>query len=189
MWKQLLLVVAAMSIWSQTSANDGQKTVYDFSFTSIDGKPLPLAEFKGRVLLIVNTASRCGFTPQYSDLQSVWEKYKGQGLIVLGVPSNDFGSQEPGTEQDIKEFCEINYDISFPMTGKVAVKGSNAHPLYKWAGEKVGFSGKPKWNFHKYLIAADGTLANWFSTPTSPSSAKVSKAIEQELSKANLSDS
>ena len=189
MWKKLLLAVVTLSFWSTTNAEETHKTAYDFSFTAIDGKLLPLENFKGKVILVVNTASRCGFTPQYSDLQNVWEKYRDKGFVVLGVPSNDFGGQEPGTEEEIKTFCEINYNINFPMTSKVTVKGRNAHPLYKWAGERFGFAGKPKWNFHKYLISADGILVDWFSTPTSPSSPKISLAIEQELTRVNLSDS
>ena len=119
---------------------------------------------------MVNTASRCGFTKQYADLQDLWERFQECGLVVLGVPSNDFGSQEPGSEREIKTFCEVNFNVDFPMTSKVQVKGDDAHPFYRWAGGEVGALGKPRWNFHKYLIGPDGRLVEWFSTPTKPTS-------------------
>jgi glutathione peroxidase len=156
-------------------------TAHDFTFTAIDGTPLPLKDFAGKAVLIVNTASRCGFTPQYSALQDLWTRYRDRGLVVLGVPSNDFGGQEPGSEAEIKEFCEVNFDIDFPMTEKAEVSGDHAHPFYSWAGRELGMIAKPRWNFHKYLVAPDGRLVNWFSTPTSPTSGKVIKAIEAIL--------
>jgi glutathione peroxidase len=156
-------------------------SVYDFVFTSIDGKPLPLSKYMGNALLIVNTASFCGFTKQYADLQILWNRYKDRDLIVLGVPSNDFGSQEPGTETEIKEFCEINFDIDFPMTAKEHVKGKNSHPFYKWAVHKKGAIAKPRWNFHKYLINSNGELVDWFSSPTSPLSNKMIRSVEAVL--------
>jgi glutathione peroxidase len=149
---------------------------------------LPLAIYRGKVLLVVNTASRCGFTHQYGDLQAVWDSYRGRGLVVLGVPSNDFGAQEPGTEKEIKTFCQVNFDVDFPMTTKVHVKGDNAHPFYKWAGGQVGMAGVPQWNFHKYLIGPDGALIDWFSTPTAPTSGKIKRAIEAQLSKTAAGD-
>ena len=158
-------------------------SAHDFSFTAIDGTDLPLASFKGKPVLVVNTASECGLTPQYRGLQALWERYHDRGLIVLGVPCNDFGSQEPGSEAEIGAFCEKNYGVSFPMAGKAKVTGSGAHPFYAWARDKVGFLGSPKWNFHKYLIAPDGSLADWFSTPTKPTSDKVARAIEKVLPK------
>ena len=157
------------------------KTAYDFTFTNIDGKVLPLGEFKGKILLIVNTASRCGFTKQYADLQALWEQFRDQGLVVLGVPSNDFGNQEPGTESEIKLFCKVNFQIDFPMTQKTKVKGENAHPFYIWAARRIGTMGKPRWNFHKFLIGANGRLVNWFSTMTSPRSKKIIQAIKSRL--------
>ena len=156
---------------------------HDFSFTSIEGAPLPLATYRGKAVLVVNTASFCGFTKQYADLQSLWEKYRDRGLVVLGVPSNDFGGQEPGSEAEIKEFCEVNFDIDFPLTAKVRVKGDDAHPFYAWAAKELGFSAKPRWNFHKYLVAPDGRLADWFSTATSPNAERVLRAVEQVLPK------
>ena len=142
-----------------------------------------MKSFNGKTVLIVNTASRCGFTRQYDDLQALWERYRDLGLVVLGVPSNDFGNQEPGTASQIKSFCEVNFNVDFPMTSKVAVKGKDAHPFYRWAAQQLGSSAKPRWNFHKYLISPDGQLVDWFSTPTSPTSKRVLRAIEAQLTK------
>ncbi|MDX1402124.1 MAG: glutathione peroxidase, partial [Kiloniellales bacterium] len=142
---------------------------------------LPLSSFKGKAVLIVNTASFCGFTHQYADLQAAWSRYREKGLVVLGVPSNDFGSQEPGSESEIKEFCEVNFDVDFPLTEKVHVKGQDAHPFYKWAAEQMGYAAIPRWNFHKYLVSPDGELIDWFATTTSPGSERVIAAIEASL--------
>jgi glutathione peroxidase len=157
------------------------KSAHDFVFKTIEGEHLPLSRFSGKAILIVNTASFCGFTRQYTSLQDLWQRYQSQGLIVLGVPSDDFGGQEPGTETEIKTFCETNFDISFPLTEKTPVKGPVAHPFYKWAAAELGPVAKPRWNFHKYLVTPDGRLVNWFSTPTSPVSARVIKAVESSL--------
>ncbi len=154
---------------------------WDFSFETLAGKPLPLSEFRGKAVLVVNTASKCGFTPQYEGLEELSKKYRDKGLVVLGVPCNDFGGQEPGGSSDIAEFCQVNYGVSFPMAGKSKVTGRDAHPFYAWARAQVGILGSPKWNFHKYLVAPDGTLADWFSTPTKPTSDKVGRAIEKVL--------
>lgn len=156
-------------------------SAHDFSFQSIDGQPLPLATFKGKAVLVVNTASQCGFTPQYKGLEALYDRYGAQGLIVLGVPSNDFGGQEPGQNSDIKNFCETTFDVSFPLTEKAHVTGADAHPFYKWAAEKMGVVAKPRWNFHKYLIGPDGALVDWFSTVTEPTSPRITKAIETLL--------
>ena len=156
-------------------------TAYDFSFQSIEGEDLPLSKFKGQAVLIVNTASHCGFTKQYTGLQNLWETYKEDGLVVLGVPSNDFGKQEPGSEQEIKEFCEVNFNVNFPMTEKTVVSGDGAHPFYKWARQELGFLAAPKWNFHKYMIDKNGALVDWFSTATPPSSQKVRKTVQAVL--------
>ncbi|MFD2262422.1 glutathione peroxidase [Lacibacterium aquatile] len=156
-------------------------SAHDFSFKTIDGQPMPLAQYKGKAVLVVNTASQCGFTKQYDGLQALYEKYKDKGLIVLGVPSNDFGGQEPGTAEEIKDFCETNFSVDFPLADKQVVSGDDAHPFYKWAGEQVGVAGRPRWNFHKYLIAPDGHLADWFSTVTDPGSDKVTAAVEKLL--------
>ncbi len=156
-------------------------SAYDYSFTSIDGSPLPLANFRGKVLLVVNTASQCGFTNQYTDLQALYDRYRERGLVVLGVPSNDFGQQEPGAESEIKKFCEINFNVDFPLTSKNSVSGANAAPFYQWAGEQAGLLGRPKWNFHKYLIGADGRFIDWYASTTNPLSDKLVAAIELAL--------
>lgn len=159
-------------------------TVYEFEFTAIDGTKLPLSDFKGKEILIVNTASLCGFTGQYDGLEKLYEKYKDRGLVVLGVPSNDFGEQEPGSETEIKSFCETKFNISFPLTQKYDVVGDQAHPFYKWALAELGAGARPRWNFHKYLVAPDGRLVDWFSTITGPSSSRVERAIEKNLPRA-----
>ena len=156
-------------------------SAHDYSFTSIDGDPMPLAAYSGKPVLVVNTASFCGFTDQYRGLQAVWERYRDDGLVVIGVPSNDFGNQEPGTEAEIKEFCEINYDITFPLTRKTVVKGAEAHPFYAWARQTLGPRNAPRWNFHKYLVGTDGRLIDAFGTATGPATRKVTAAIEAAL--------
>ena len=159
-------------------------TAHDFDLTGIDGSPMPLKQYKGKVVLLVNPASHCGFTPQYADLEKVYKQYRARGLVVLGVPSNDFGGQEPGTAAQIKEFCEVNFDIDFPLTEKQVVKGPQAHPLYRWIAAELGEDALPKWNFHKYLIGADGKLIEGFATPVKPTDAKITTAIEMALLKA-----
>lgn len=178
------LVVALFALFTGPAAAGSAQSAHDFSFTAIEGGDLPLSQYKGKVVLLVNTASLCGFTPQYDDLQAVWERYRERGLVVLGVPSNDFGGQEPGSAAEIKEFCEVNFSIDFPLTTKEHVVGDAAHPFYRWAAEQLGFAAKPRWNFHKYLIGPDGTLADWFSTVTKPTAPKVTEAIEAQLAKA-----
>ena len=156
-------------------------SAHDFEFTSIDGKPLKLSQFAGHPVLVVNTASQCGLTPQYKGLEALWQKYRDRGLVVLGVPSNDFGGQEPGSESEIKNFCSTNYSVSFPMTSKNAVIGANAHPLYKWAVDEAGEAAAPRWNFHKYLIGPKGELAGTFGSKTAPDDAALTGAIESAL--------
>ncbi|GAB4357460.1 MAG: glutathione peroxidase [Kiloniellaceae bacterium] len=179
-----VLVFSLHALFAGPAAAEPGKSAHDFTFTAIEGGPLPLSQYKGKVVLLVNTASLCGFTPQYDDLQAVWERYRERGLVVLGVPSNDFGGQEPGSEAEIKQFCEVNFSIDFPLTAKEHVVGDAAHPFYRWAAEQLGFAAKPRWNFHKYLIGPDGTLADWFSTVTKPTAPKVTAAIEAQLAKA-----
>jgi glutathione peroxidase len=155
---------------------------YDFSFYTLVGHhPLPLASFKGKVIIVVNTASKCGFTPQYAGLEKLYEKYKDRGLVILGVPSNDFGGQEPGTDEKIANFCQLNFGVSFPMTAKEVVSGEKAHPFYRWAREKLGFGSAPKWNFHKYLINRKGELINYYYSITAPDAPRFVKAIEKAL--------
>jgi glutathione peroxidase len=165
----------------QPNAAAQESGAFAFSFTSIEGEPLPLTMFEGKALLVVNTASLCGFTHQYAALQELWERYRNRGLVVLGVPSNDFGGQEPGTESEIKQFCEVNFSIDFPLTSKEHVKGDAAHPFYKWATGTLGDGAGPRWNFHKYLVSPDGRLVEWFSTSTPPTSDEVLEAVEAHL--------
>ena len=153
----------------------------DFTFTSIDGDPLPLSQFGDKAVLVVNTASQCGFTPQYEGLQALWNEYREKGLVVLGVPSDDFGGQELGSEAAVKEFCTVNFSIDFPMAEITRVAGDEAHPFYRFAKETLGDKARPRWNFHKYLIGRDGRLVDWFSTTTGPRSPRVIKAIEAVL--------
>ena len=154
---------------------------YDFEFDSLDGQPLPLARFRGKPVLVVNTASKCGLTPQYEGLESLWADYKDRGLIVLGVPSNNFAGQEPGTEAEIAQFCSATYGVDFPMTAKTEVIGDGAHPFYRWVRAQAGEDGEPKWNFHKILIGKDGALAGLFGPRTEPRSAEVIDAVESAL--------
>ncbi len=180
MTARIALIVASLLLTPIALADAG-RSAHDFTFDSIDGAPLSMAQFDGRAVLVVNTASRCGFTRQYAELQTVWERYRDRGLVVLGVPSNDFGGQEPGTEAEIKEFCEVNFNVDFPMTAKVQVRGEQAHPFYAWAADRLGAAAAPRWNFHKYLIDRDGQLVDWFSTPTPPTAPPVIGAIETVL--------
>jgi len=156
-------------------------SAHDFNFTTIDGKPLPMKSFAGRPVLVVNVASFCGLTPQYSDLQQLHETYGPKGLVVLGVPSNDFGAQEPKTEPEIAQFCETSYGVTFPMTSKQKVIGSDAHALYQWIAKEAGEGATPKWNFHKYLIGKKGELIETFGSRVSPGAPEVKKSIESAL--------
>jgi glutathione peroxidase len=156
-------------------------SAHDFEFTSIDGKPLKLSDFAGKAVLVVNTASACGFTPQYKGLEALWRKYRDKGLIVLGVPSNDFGAQEPGSEAQIKDFCETRFNVTFPMTSKNAVVGGHAHPFYKWIVSEAGEGAAPRWNFHKYLLDTKGELAGVFPSKVAPEDAKLTEAIDGAL--------
>lgn len=157
------------------------ESAHDFSFQSIDGGALPMSQFKGKAVLVVNTASFCGYTPQYEGLQSLWSEYKDKGLVVLGVPSNDFGAQEPGTADEIKDFCESNFDVDFPLTAKEVVKGGSAHSFYKWAADVQGADNAPSWNFHKYLVAPDGSLVQAFASRVEPMSDELVAAVEANL--------
>ena len=169
-------------IFSTDAATTPLHNAYDYSFHTLVGhKPLPLSSFKGKVILIVNTASKCGFTPQYQVLEKLYETYKAQGFVVLGVPSNDFGQQEPGNSEEIAHFCKLNYGVSFPMTSKEIVSGTHAHPFYRWAYQQFGFGSAPKWNFHKYLINREGQLVTYFYSTTKPDAKKLIKALEDAL--------
>lgn len=159
-------------------------SVHDFTLNLIDGEPAPLADYKGKVLLIVNVASRCGFTPQYKGLETLYRKYKGQGLVVMGFPANNFGRQEPGTDKEIKAFCSRNFDVSFPMFSKISVKGADTHPLYQFitdtqANPKTG--GEIPWNFTKFLVNPEGEIVARFAPDVTPESAQMTSAIEALL--------
>lgn len=185
-WSYAFITIVMIFSWFHSGpALSGEGgTAHDFSFESIDGSPLPLAEFRGKAVLVVNTASRCGFTKQYAGLQKLYDTYKDRGLVVLGVPANNFANQEPGTEAEIKKFCEGVYRITFPLTEKTDVIGRRAHPFYQWtAAQKKGgvFFSTPRWNFHKYLIAPDGTLAGSFAPAVAPESEGLRRAIEAAL--------
>jgi len=148
---------------------------------AIEGGALPAETLRGKVVLVVNTASFCGFTPQYEGLQALWERYRGRGLVVLGVPSNDFGGQEPEADGKIKQFCETTFGIDFPMLSKQVVKGPEAHPFYRWAAEATGPAGLPRWNFHKVLVGRDGRYLDWFASTTKPDAEKLTRAVEAAL--------
>ena len=165
----------------QTSKADYIQLAYDFNFKDLDGSEMSLAEYKNKVIVVVNVASQCGFTKQYEDMQHIWNKYQSKGIVMLGVPSNDFGNQEPGNSQEIKNFCEAKFGITFPMTEKVVVKGEDAHPFYKWAKENYGNSAVPKWNFHKIIIGKNGKVFDTFASITKPSSKRFINAIEKAL--------
>ena len=176
--KHFLLIFMISLIGNNTSA-DYEKLAYDFAFKDLDGSELSLAEFRDKVIIVVNVASQCGFTNQYEDMQKIWEKYQAKGVVMLGIPSNDFGQQEPGSNKEIKNFCEAKFGITFPMSEKVSVKGSEAHPFYIWAKENHGKSAVPKWNFHKIIIDRTGKVAETFLSITNPSSKKFDEIIKK----------
>ena len=161
-------------------------SAYDFEFAGIDGRPLKLATWRGKGLLVVNTASYCGYTKQYAALEQLWTTYKKAGLIVLCVPSNDFGGQEPKDETEIQSFCERTFGVTFPLTAKQHVVGPDAHPFYKWAAAIMGSSGVPNWNFHKYLVGRDGHLLRAFSTRVEPTSPEVTEWIGKALAHSSV---
>lgn len=164
--------------WAQGTTMS-RVSAYVFTFTGLDGSEILLATYAGRPILVVNTASLCGYTPQYAGLQSLWTRYRDRGLMVLGVPSNDFGGQEPGGANEIVKTAHQQYKVTFPLTEKVAVKGKDAHPFYRWAAQERP-SDAPRWNFHKYLVARDGRLRAGFSSAVEPADPRIIAAIEQE---------
>jgi glutathione peroxidase len=185
MTKLWATVAGLIAMWTGAPSVGPSKvvtgTAYDFAFSGIDGKPLQLADWRGKVLLVVNTASFCGYTKQYAGLQELWTRYEKAGLVVIGVPSNDFGGQEPKSEGEIKSFCQGAFGVTFPLTSKQVVIGSEAHPFYKWAADAIGPKGLPNWNFHKYLIGRDGRLLRSLSTRLAPASEEVTSWIEKAL--------
>ena len=148
-----------------------------FAFPGLRGGIISLEALKGRAVLIVNTASQCGFTPQYAGLESLWQRHKADGLMVIGVPSNQFGRQEPGSADEIGQFCQVNYGVTFPMAAKTLVTGPEAHPLFRWFAREGGFWAKPRWNFWKFLVGPDGRLAASYSSLTAPSSGAIARAV------------
>jgi glutathione peroxidase len=177
--RKLILAGVAM-----TAALFGASNVLDFTLNSIDGKPAPLSQYQGKVVLIVNVASRCGYTPQYEGLERVYEKYKDQGFVILGFPANNFGGQEPGTNEEIKTFCSSKYSVKFPLYTKISVKGDDINPLYKFLTDKQAnpaTGGDIKWNFTKFLVGKDGKVIARFEPAVTPESAEVTGAIEKAL--------
>ena len=157
---------------------ENSSVAYDYSFNSIDGGVIKLSDYKDKVIVVVNVASRCGYTPQYEDLQTLYNNYKNKNVIVIGIPTNNF-KQEPGTNDQIKDFCETNFGITFPVTEKINVIGANSHPFYKWARKDFGMSAIPKWNFHKIVIGKRGKIKDTFASFTKPTSKKFIKLIEK----------
>ena len=180
MMKKVLIIFLIMFGFFNKVNSAYDKLAYEFKFKGIEGNSINLKDYENKVIVVVNVASRCGFTNQYEDLQTLWSNYKGKNLVVLGVPTNNF-KQEPGSNKEIKDFCETNFNINFPMTEKIDVIGNNAHPFFKWAKENHGKSAVPKWNFHKIIIGKDGKIADTFSSITKPSSQRFINLIEEEI--------
>ncbi|MDC3117954.1 glutathione peroxidase [Candidatus Pelagibacter sp.] len=180
MKKLVFIVLVFIMFFKNFASANYNKVFYDLQINSISGELMDFKKYKDKAVLIVNTASYCGFTKQYEDLQKLWEKYGTKGLIVLGVPSGSF-NQEKKSDKEVKEFCEVNFDITFPLTAITEVKGENAHEIFKWANENHGRSAVPKWNFHKILINKEGKVEDTFSSLTKPMSQKIIKKIEETL--------
>lgn len=180
--KILILLLTAMA--SLTSSLN-PASIHSFTVQDIRGRDVNLADYKGKVLLVVNTASKCGFTPQYKELQELYAAYSGKGLVIIGFPANNFMSQEPGSNEEIAEFCEVNYGVKFPMMSKVSVKGDDMHPVFRMltSAENPDFKGDINWNFEKFLISTDGTLARRFRSRTAPSDRELIAAVEALLPK------
>jgi len=179
--KKILVLLALVG----TSLMAAEKTVYDFTLNTIDGQPAPLSSYKGKIVLLVNVASKCGYTPQYTALESIYEKYKDRGFVIVGIPANNFGAQEPGTNQEIKTFCSSKYHVTFPMMAKVSVKGSDITPLYQFLTDKGAnpqTGGEIGWNFTKFLVGPDGKVIARFDSKITPDSPEVTSAIEKALS-------
>tara|TARA_B100001063_G_scaffold239980_1_gene264320 strand:+ start:1508 stop:2053 length:546 start_codon:yes stop_codon:yes gene_type:complete len=177
---RIIGIIFVMIFFKNNALANYEKIFYDFKIESISGEIINLKEYKNKVVLLVNTASYCGFTKQYTDLQILWEKYKSDGLIVLGIPSNSFNQEKKGN-QEVKEFCEVNFSIDFPLSSITDVKGENAHEIFKWAKDNHGKSAEPKWNFHKILINREGKIEETFSSFTKPTSNKILSKIEKLL--------
>ena len=180
MRKVIFLLSIIMFFFKTSATANYEKKIYDFNIESITGETINFQEYKNKVILIVNTASYCGFTKQYDELQGLWDKYKEKGLIVLGVPSNSF-NQEKKVDSEVKKFCEVNFSINFPLTTITSVKGDDAHEIFKWAEKNFGKSAVPKWNFHKILINKEGKIEDTFGSFTKPTSNKLTEKIEKIL--------
>ena len=180
--KKLIIIslTIIMFFFKNSAISNDQKSFYDLKIESINGDIIKLKDYRDKVILIVNTASYCGFTKQYEDLQELWDKYKSKGLIVLGVPSDSF-NQEKKTNIEVKEFCEVNFEINFPLTTITEVKGRNAHEIFKWAENNFGKSAIPKWNFHKILVNKQGNVEETYASFTKPTSNKITNKIEEIL--------
>ena len=183
LYKNYLLIITSLIMFSFFEKVEAkyEKLFFDLSIKGLNNETINLNELKGKTILLVNVASKCGFTKQYTGLQTLYDNYKNKDFLVIGVPSNQFGGQEPGSNKEIKDFCETNFNITFPITDKVDVKGKNAHILYKWAKENHGNSTVPKWNFHKILINKDGKIQDTFNSFITPLSDKIKKQIELVL--------
>lgn len=177
----MVTTLAIASLLAMKVGNPSAGTIYDFTMNNIDGKPTPLKKFKGKVLLVVNVASKCGNTPQYAALEALYKKYHKEGLVVLGFPANNFGGQEPGTNEEIKTFCTSTYDVSFPMFSKISVKGEDIAPLYKWLLTESNSTTDIDWNFAKFVVSRDGTTVKRYAAKTKPDSPDVVEAIEAAL--------
>jgi glutathione peroxidase len=178
-----LLGGAAAAAVSRAGAQTSRMTAYGFSFAGLKGDEIRLADYAGKPILVVNTASQCGYTPQYAGLQELWTELKDRGLMIIGVPSNDFGNQEPGGPHEIDDIAHGRFGISFPIAAKTVVKGPNAHPFYKWAAEARPRD-LPRWNFHKYLVGRDGYLADVFASDVEPMDTRVKTAVARSISAA-----
>jgi glutathione peroxidase len=176
---KFFISIFIMTLFSSTASANYDKLAYAFNFNGLNGNTINLAKFKNKVIVVINVASKCGFTNQYEDMQTIWEKYSDKGVIILGVPSNDFGNQEPGSSDEIKTFCETKFGITFPMTEKVKVKGANAHPFFIWAKKNYGLSAVPKWNFHKIIIGKNGKVAETYASITNPKSKRFIKKLDE----------
>lgn len=174
----LSLTVAALFLGTAASSAERVMSFFDLKSHQLDGKPVALSEYKGKVLLVVNTASECGYTPQYAGLEKLWGEYKDKGVVVLGVPSNDFGGQEPGSPEQIAKFCELRYKVTFPMLEKVKTHGEGQSPLYEFLARKHG---EPQWNFHKYVVGKDGQVRAAFPSSIKPDSAELKGALDKAL--------
>ena len=182
----LFIAAGALKAWPGDEIPKGgkQAVIYNFALKSIDGKEVNLSQYRGKALLLVNVASQCGYTPQYEGLQKIYAKYNHRGLVVLGFPANNFGAQEPGTDQEIKTFCSTRFNVTFPMFSKISVKGPDKHPLYQYltdASTNPNFAGEIKWNFNKFLIDRQGNIAARFDSKDAPESETVTAAIEKAL--------